>query len=298
MPRTKSKTNVSKTASAMNQSMRAITRAAAGEGMMCFASVHALKGNGYFVLRGADGKEFRGTPRGLFTRGTMRVDVGQIVVAEGSPKLGTEIVGVIQTKAEAMALVKSGALPREIFNAAIAAGAVITEPIGEDDDLFEGSDEEAVAEAEAYARGGVRAARSEADARRSVAGLLGRLQGASAGGSTGGGGLFIESAALPEVFAMAEADAAYDGFDGAATHQRRSVTQVVTSAGPRMSIPLRPAEDESAAAPSARAPPSAAQIQAAAQAAAQAASLAAARAALAARSIPENWDDEVNIEDL
>jgi hypothetical protein len=105
----------------------------------------------------------RGTPRGLFTKGTMLISMGQIVVATGDDK-GLEIVGVIQKRSDAVALVKSGALSAKILANAVAAGAMTVAADEEEDDLFETlTDEEEVVE------------RGKAEAMRSVAALASRL---------------------------------------------------------------------------------------------------------------------------
>lgn len=128
------KCNTKKSASAQFQCLKAIKSAAEGSGGLVFASVQSAKGNGYFTLRLAEGKEARGTPRGLFTSGSMRISVGQIVVASGSQKNGMEIVGVIQDRATAEELVASGAMPAEILGGAYSAGGIV-EMV--EDDLFE-----------------------------------------------------------------------------------------------------------------------------------------------------------------
>ena len=162
------KCNTKKSASAQFQCIKAIKSAAEGQGGLVFASVQSAKGNGYFTLRLAEGKEARGTPRGLFTSGSMRISVGQIVVASGSQKNGMEIVGVIQDRATAEELVAEGAMAPEILGGAYSAGG-ITETV--EDDLFEAPEEEVEA-LEGGGRGGVKGQRAFADARRSIASRL------------------------------------------------------------------------------------------------------------------------------
>jgi translation initiation factor IF-1 len=146
-----------KAISASRQSESNIKKAAEGEDGLTFLSVQSIKGNGYFTLRRADGRDILGTPRGIFTRGSMRISVGQIVVVEGVPEDSTkikkhpyEIVGVIQERRQADEFIRAGKMPKQILTAAMSAGAVneISEVI---DDLFEeaGAEEEAEAEAEA-----------------------------------------------------------------------------------------------------------------------------------------------------
>jgi translation initiation factor IF-1 len=145
-----------KAQSASRQSESNIKKAAEGEDGLTFLSVQSIKGNGYFTLRRADGRDILGTPRGVFTRGSMRISVGQIVVVEGVPEDSTkikkhpyEIVGVIQERRQADEFIRAGKMPKQILTAAMSAGAVneISEVI---DDLFEeaGAEEEEEAEAE------------------------------------------------------------------------------------------------------------------------------------------------------
>lgn len=215
--KTKSKTNVSKSAAAQHQCIKAIQRAADGE--LQFYSVQKALGNAFFCLRDEKGKDHRGTPRGLFTKGTMLVSVGQIVVAEGDAK-GLEIIGVIQRRSEATDLVKAGALPRDVLAHAIAAGAM-TAPVEEEDDLFETLAEDT----EAEVRGGVRQQRAKADAMRSVSALASRL-----GSKTVKSNVVLESAA-EDVTAAAE----HDAF--------ASPKRVKRSVQPTLSIPMRPAAE-------------------------------------------------------
>ena len=167
------KVNVSKNAAAQHQCAKAIERAAKGEAGIQFYSVQKALGNAFFALRDESGKDFRGTPRGLFTKGTMLVTMGQIVVAEGDAK-GLEIVGVIQKRSDAVALVKSGALSAKILANAVAAGAM-TVAVDEEDDLFE-----TLADEESAAAGGSSADRARAEVNRSVTALAARLGSKSA----------------------------------------------------------------------------------------------------------------------
>jgi len=244
--RTKSKINVSKSASAQFQSIKAIKRAASGESGLCFASVHSAKGNGYFTLRDAEGKEMRGTPRGLFTKGTMLVSVGQIVVAEGDPRKGVEIIAVIQDKSQAEDLVARGFMSATVLAAAAGCGAAHV-PVAEDD-LFE-APEEADGSVKQEVRGGVVAQRKMAEAMRSVASLTARLGGKKAPATK----LVIERAS-EDISAAAEAEAyraaAEDELEGST--RRRGSKRPASPPSQPLSIPRRPAvaDDKSAAGPS------------------------------------------------
>jgi hypothetical protein len=228
MPARKSKVNVSKTASAQNQCARAIQSAARGAVGLQFYSVQKATGNGFFTLRDAEGAEVRATPRGLFTRGTMRISVGQIVVAEGNARIGLEIVGVIQERREAQALVDDGVLPRAILVCATAAGS-IEATVTEEEDLFENEEDGQEQPDVPDVRGGVRAQRLQAAAIRSVASLASRL---SSGKKSGGKGVHVESAA-EDVSAAATADAF-------SVKKKRSAP-AAAAAPPRRSIPMRAA---------------------------------------------------------
>ena len=222
--KTKSKTNVSKSAAAQHQCAKAIERAANGEPGIKFYSVQKALGNAFFSLRDEKGKDYRGTPRGLFTKGTMLVAMGQIVVAEGDAK-GLEIVGVIQKRSDAAALVKSGAMPREILANAVAAGAMTVAVAEEDDDLFE-----KLADEEDVTGGGSKVERAKAEALRSVAALAARLgsKGSSASKT------IVESAADTSVEFAAE----YDAF---ASPKRVKSKAFCPPAAVPLSIPMRPA---------------------------------------------------------
>jgi len=163
------KVNVSKNAAAQHQCAKAIERAANGEAGIKFYSVQKALGNAFFSLRDEKDKDFRGTPRGLFTKGTMLIAMGQIVVAEGDAK-GLEIVGVVQKRSDAAALVKSGALSAKILANAVAAGAMTVAVVEEEDDLFETlADEEVVVD------------KKNEDSMRSIAALAARFGSKSSG---------------------------------------------------------------------------------------------------------------------
>lgn len=142
--KTKTK-NVKKGAAALTQSILALRTAVdrmkkghtdAGD----FYSVQKSVGNGSFVLRNAKGAEIRGVPRGLFTSGSMRISAGQIVLAMGDPKLGVEIMAVIQDRSEAKSLMREGVMEAAVFNSAQSAG-VMAVAEEEDEDLFDRSEE-------------------------------------------------------------------------------------------------------------------------------------------------------------
>ena len=137
-----------KSESALRQNKLSVKKASEEGSGLCFLSVQAARGNGYFTLRKEDGREITGTPRGLFTSGSMRISVGQIVVVDGIPEDQSkikdhpyEIVGVVQERSEARELIKSGRMSKKVLTFALSAGALTQAP--EDgmaetlDDLFE-----------------------------------------------------------------------------------------------------------------------------------------------------------------
>ena len=221
--KSKSKTNVSKSAAAMHQCNKAIKSAAEGAAGLQFYSVQKALGNAFFSLRNAEGKEIRGTPRGLFTCGTMRVSVGQIVVAEGDSR-GLEIVGVIKERSEAEALVKAGAMDRNVLAHASSAGQMLSSIV--EDELFEapeGSENESES----------RANKNDLAAKSSVNSMAARF--AAKSGSAKSGkvkGVRVENSAI-DLSATASADAEQEAFGRA--------KRAKTVSAPRLSIPMRPA---------------------------------------------------------
>jgi len=167
------KPSVKKNAAAEFQSIKAIRAAATGDARYAFMSVQSAKGNGYFMLRTAMGRDVRGTPRGLFTSGSMRISAGQIVVVEGDAALGVEIVGVMSDRHDCEQLVRKGRMPREVLASAISAGGV-SGGVAEEDDLFEKADE-VVSGAVADCRGGMVASRAMAASRAAVSSRVAQL---------------------------------------------------------------------------------------------------------------------------
>ena len=113
-----------------------------------FYSVQKVLGNGDFLIRNAWGVEYRGC--GRHGGGKARISVGQIVLADYSPKpeQGLVISAVIDDRKQAAALVKAGLMAPTIVSAAQGAGAVCTggAPVEEDGYVF--ADEEGGAEGE------------------------------------------------------------------------------------------------------------------------------------------------------
>lgn len=183
MPKTM---NIKKAASALNQNQKQI-KAALNGASVTFASVEKSLGRAQFLLKIVTEKGIKtvtGAPRGLFTAGTMRISAGQIVIVEGSEKLGFEIVARLDDLSVAQKLVKSNLMPAEILSAAAAAGALTT-VVEVEDDLFDYSEEKVLAEGrDASAKGGVKGARRQQESLAAASALATRLgSSAAAGGS-------------------------------------------------------------------------------------------------------------------
>ena len=132
--------NIKKSAAAQAQSIRAIQKVLKSGDAGAWMSVQKALGNGYFLLRNKDGRETRGTPRGLFTCGNMRISVGQIVVVEGDMKIGVEIVGAVRERREAEQYARKGQMPKEVLNSAMSIGGSL-DPV-EEEDFFEAPEAE------------------------------------------------------------------------------------------------------------------------------------------------------------
>ena len=152
------KPNTKKAASAQYQNIKALAEAASGAEGMEYLTVEKPMGNRYFLCLNAVGQQVLAEPRKLFTRGSMRVEKGGIVVAQApvmpawkqqllaqqraehmaackrakqsggnapAPDLGLpyEIVGVIAERSEAKRLIKARAMPQSILDQAVAAEA-------------------------------------------------------------------------------------------------------------------------------------------------------------------------------
>ena len=150
------KPNVKKAASAQYQNIKALAEAASGAEGMVYLAVEKPMGNRYFLCLTSDGHQVMAEPRKLFTKGSMRVERGGIVVAQApvmpawkaeqlaqqraehmaacrrakqsggnapAADLGLpyEIVGVIAERSEAKRLIKTRAMPQSILDMALAA---------------------------------------------------------------------------------------------------------------------------------------------------------------------------------
>ena len=159
------KPNTKKAASAQFQNIKALAEAASGAEGMVYLVVEKAMGNSRFLCINSDGQQIEAVPRSLFTRGSMRVEAGSIVVAQAPvmpawkaevlaqkraehlaasrkakqsggaepPRpscLAHEIVGVITELSEAKRLVRARMMPQSILD--MASGQTQAAQVAED----------------------------------------------------------------------------------------------------------------------------------------------------------------------
>ena len=147
------KANTKKAASAQYQNIKALAEAASGAEGLVYLAVEKPMGNSRFLCINSEGHQIEAVPRSLFTRGSMRIEAGSIVVAEAPtmpawkaevmaqkrtehlvasrkakqsggaepPRpscLAHEIVGVITELSEAKRLVRARIMPQSILDMA------------------------------------------------------------------------------------------------------------------------------------------------------------------------------------
>jgi translation initiation factor IF-1 len=282
--------NVKKSAAAVFQNQKQIKNAAAGKTV--FAAVAKGLGRAQFQLVLTGGKNVVGTPRGLFTKGTMRISVGQVVIIEGLQRndgdkradLPWEIVARIDNDSEAKQLVKSGKMPADVLRFATTAGAVETAAAASDD-LFE-NDEDFWEQGAADVRGGVREARKAAEAQRSIASRVASLAAGRSGGLDGSA--VLGNLADPALLS----DLDYERFKCWSASKPRAITM---SIGGTVSMAVPMAETAHVCSP--MAVPSQLDASAVAEAAA-ARHVAELKQFFAETAVKENWDDEIDVNDL
>jgi len=285
------KKNIKKSAAALYQNAKAIDKAM--DGGATFGAVMKRLGNGAFSIQ-LDGKvTVQATPRGLFTSGTMRIHVGQLVIVEGeSYTRPWEIVGLIDQKSTADALVKSGRLSAKLLGVANAAGAVEEE--APKDDLFEpaaGEEEDFWTQGVADVRGGLKAERKAQEEAATISARVACLKSNKAKKGTDGG-VAVGDLADPTLFSGEEQE----------RFKRWRAHKAKMAAAPASGGALPPLTEEDLMVlfrDEADAARLAAELAAAATAEADRARAEAGRASLAARPVKENWDDEdIDLDDL
>jgi hypothetical protein len=309
------RTNMKKAAAAATQNWAAIKAAKESGGL--FGAVTKQLGNGGFeiTLRKAGAKGQRttvqATPRGLFGKGVMRIAVGHVVLLAGELSSSgiqrpLEIVGRLDSRAEIQELVDLGHLPAEVLGIAETAGAVETAARAEvaAEELFDsGSDEDFWVQGIADVKGGLKAERKAQETAATIAARVAGLKGARLAAASGtkrkglDGGVEAGDLADPALFS----DPDYERFKRWRAHKATArimasggsvaapvnVEAVQTMAELMLQFKLEKEAAERAADQAA--------IVAAAEAAAKGAE---AKAWLAKQPVKDNWDDEVNIDDL
>jgi hypothetical protein len=302
------KRNLSKSAAALFQNEKRIELAFSAETI--FGVVAKKLGNGSFHVNRSlgNGKGYvaLATPRGLFTRGSMCIEVGHVVILEGVERLDgdrraplpMEIVARIDGKAVLEQFKKKGVLTSADYNYILAtsasAGAISSEEQAiAEDDIFEAEEEDADWEQGiAELKQSSKAQRKEEETMRSIAARVGSLKSSKKGL---GGSAIIGDASKPLV--VEDEPQQEDEEEDYAAFLRSSKL-------PHAAESLKAAEsadtsdlDAIIAAQKRRL----GQIEAARDASLMAAEAAAAKVAMAAKSkrVLANWDDEeIAIEDL
>ena len=287
--------NIKKGAAALFQNSKEIERAFKN-GATCGAVTKRL-GNGGFTVQLSSKKSVMGTPRGLFTSGTMRISVGQIVIVVGTdraegdsrPALPWEIVARVDDKATAKLLVKSGCMPAEVLSIASSAGVIETAALeADDDDLFE--DDDFWQQGQADLKGGMKAERKAQEAEASIAARVASLKSGRKGID---GGVVVGSLTDPSLN-----DEDYERFKRWRANKAKAITM---SIGGSVARPASEQNEEQLMAQllaQFKAEAAAAEAAAAAAAHAQEVRSAEAAAWIAAPGAKENWDDEISINDL
>lgn len=294
--------NIKKGAAALFQNEKAIAAFEDGEknGGMCGAVIRMLGRSGFQVHCGEQGLVVQATPRGLFTKGTMRFSVGDIVILQGtslvlSRPLFWEIVGRVEP-AEVARLAALGKISPEVMAAGAAAlqqmkGEQSSEEKAKQDlqsgDFFLPEENPEGEEGTANPRASIKEQRAAKEAAASILARVATLKGNRGkrlDGSVSAGELTDPLAGLNEEFARWRAS-------GGA--KKRVAMSIGGSTAPVQTEEdlMVEAEDERLRAQEVA---SEAALVSSLNAAAHAAEI---KAFLESRQVPENWD-EVNLDDL
>ncbi|NBT35326.1 MAG: hypothetical protein EBT03_07280 [Betaproteobacteria bacterium] len=288
------KKNIKKSAAALFQNAKAIEKAMA-EGATFGAVIRRL-GNGAFSIQlDEKGKEkVQGTPRGLFTSGTMRIHVGQLVIVEGaSATRPWEIVALIDEKSTADALVKRGRLSAKLVGVANAAGAVEEAEAPKEDIFLPAEGEDFWTQGIADVRGGLKAERKAQEEAATISARVATLKGSKTAKKGVDGGVAVGSLADPLLFSGEE-----ERFKRWRAHKAKMAAAApAPSGGALVPAPLTEEDLMVQFREERDAARLAAELAAAAAAEAERVRAEAARASLAAMPVKENWDD-VDLDDL
>jgi hypothetical protein len=318
------KPNMKKAAAAATQNWAAIQAAKTSGGL--FGAVTKQLGNGGYqvTLRSVATKGQRttvqATPRGLFGKGVMRIAVGHVVLLAGAlapvgmVQRPLEIVGCLDSRAEIQELIKLGFLPADVLGVAETAGAVETaarETVAKED-LFgvnEGEEEEEEdddfwGKGMADVKGGLKAERKAQETAATIAARVAGLKGARSAAASGtkrkgvDGGVDVGDLADAALYE----DPDFERFKRWRAHKATAMKMSAggSSAAPAVShaaiqtvaelMAIFKLEQE-AARTAAEQQAIVAQVDAVNKATEV-------KAWMAKQPVKENWDDEVNIEDL
>ena len=200
--------NIKKSAAALFQNDKEL-KAARQEAGAVFGVVKKCIGFSSFVVLPCSGqpvtslkstasvKEITGIPRGLFTRGTMKISVGSVVLLEGTfrsegdqrPSLPWEIKAMVDSKAQLDTMVQRGQITAALRSTLVessASASSLDSSSHANDDFFEPAEESSEAVENFDCRGGKRAEKKALEARLSIASRLGCLKSGKKGldGST------------------------------------------------------------------------------------------------------------------
>jgi len=315
--------NTNRAASAVHQNAMAIECAKKNGGLFG-AVTRALGDRGFEVtlrpaVKGESGQRctVQATPRKLFQGGKkapVRIAVGHVVLLAGElraagdqrPQLPLEIVARLDSRSEIQQLVKEGILPAAILGIAETAGAVETVPVAKED-LFEsdGSDEDFWTAGLQEVKGGMRDARKAAETVATISARVATLKGAKTGKKGMDGSVEAGDLADPTLFS----DPDYERFKRWRAHKATAVKMAGGgSVAMAMASPVpAPVNAEAVQTMAELMEQFRLEKEAAIMAADQAAMAAAAEAAakgaetkawLAKQAVKDNWDDEVDINDL
>ncbi len=204
----KMSSNIKKCAAALFQNDKEL-KAARQEAGAVFGVVKKCFGFKSFVVMPCSGepvtslksaasvKEITGIPRGLFTRRTMRISVGSVVLLEGTfrsegdqrPSLPWEIKALVDSKAQLDTMVQRGQITAALRTTLVetsASASSLDSSSHANDDLFEPAEDSPEAVETFDCRGGKRAEKKAEEARLSIASRLGCLKSGKKGldGST------------------------------------------------------------------------------------------------------------------
>ena len=312
--------NTNRAASAVHQNAMAIESAKKNGGLFG-AVTRALGDRGFEVtlrpaMKGESGQRctVQATPRKLFQGGKkapVRIAVGHVVLLAGElraagdqrPQLPLEIVARLDSRSEIQQLVKEGILPAAILGIAETAGAVETVTAAKED-LFEsdGSDEDFWTAGLQEVKGGMRDARKAAETVATISARVATLKGAKAGKKGMDGSVEAGDLADPALFS----DPDYERFKRWRAHKATAVKMAGGgSVASPVPVPVLQADAVQTMAElmeqfrlekeAAMMAADQATIVAAAEAAAKGAET---KAWLAKQAVKDNWDDEVDINDL